>query len=91
MLVSDADILNDVVNTADQDISMVEANALLKFRFSDRAVARMNELAQKNRDGTITDEERGLMSRFLRISNFLNLVHAKAKAKLYGADAAHQG
>ena len=82
MLVSDTDILNDVVNAADQELSAVEANALLKFRFSDRAVARMNELAEKNRAGTITDEERELMSRFMRIGNFLNLLHAKAKSRL---------
>jgi hypothetical protein len=82
MLVSDTDILNDVVNAADQELSPVEANALLKFRFSDRAVARMNELAEKYRAGAITDDERDLMNRFMRIGNFLNLLHAKAKAKL---------
>jgi len=82
MLVSDADILNDVLNADAGDLPPPAATALLNFRFSDKAVARMNELAAKNREGSITPDERDLMDRYVRIGNFLNLVHVKARASL---------
>ena len=39
----------------------------------------MNELAEKNREGTIEPSERVLLERYLRVGNFLNLIHAKAR------------
>ena len=42
----------------------------------------MNELAEKNRNGAITPSERALLERYVRVGNFLNLIHAKARCAL---------
>jgi len=42
----------------------------------------MNELAEKNRQGTNAPSERALLERYLRVGNFLNLIHAKARCAL---------
>jgi hypothetical protein len=43
------------------------AQALLRFRFNASAAARINELAEKNRKGTIEPAERALMERYQRV------------------------
>ena len=52
---------------------------MLGFRFNPAAVARMNELAEKNREGTIAPSKRALLERYVHVGNFLNLIHAKAR------------
>ena len=42
----------------------------------------MNELANKNRQGTLTDAERTEMEQYLGVGNFLNLMQAKARLSL---------
>ena len=79
---TDSDILEQVVDPNTAGMSPEAAQALLRFRFNSPAVARMNELAEKNRQGTIAPSERALLERYLRVGNFLNLVHAKARCAL---------
>ena len=42
----------------------------------------MNELAEKNREGTIAPSERAVFKRYVRVGNFLNVIHAKARCVL---------
>jgi hypothetical protein len=42
----------------------------------------MNELAEKNRQGTIAPSESAVLARYLRVGNFLNLDRAKARCAL---------
>ena len=42
----------------------------------------MNELAEKNRQGTLTESEAAEMEKYLRVGNFLNLMQAKARLTL---------
>ena len=78
---TESDILDQVIES-DTGMSAEAAQALLRFRFNAAAVARMNELAEKNRLGTIAPSERALLDRYVRVGNFLNLVHAKARCAL---------
>ena len=51
--------------------------------FDPSALSRLNELAEKNRQGTLTESERQEMDKYLRVGNFLNLMQAKARLILH--------
>jgi hypothetical protein len=84
---TESEILEQVVEPDATGMSPEAAKALLRFQFNAAAVARMNALAEKNRRGTIAPSERDLLERYLRVGNFLNLVHAKARCALAEAAA----
>ncbi len=73
-----------VIESGSAGMSPETAAALLRFRFNNAAAARMNELAEKNRQGTIAPSERALLERYLRVGNFLSLIHAKVAALWQG-------
>jgi hypothetical protein len=79
---TESEILEQVIEPGSAGRSPETAQALLRFRFNTAAAARMNELAEKNRQGTIAPSERALFERYLRVGNFLNLIHAKARCAL---------
>ena len=79
---TETEILEQVLEPDATGMSADAAKALLGFRFNESAVARINELAEKNRQGTITPTERALLERYQRVGNFLNLIHAKARCAL---------
>ncbi len=79
---TESEILEQVIEPDTAGMSPEAAKALLRFQFNAAAVARMNELAEKNRQSTIAPSERALLERYLRVGNFLNLIHAKARCAL---------
>ncbi|RIK84436.1 MAG: hypothetical protein DCC68_01785 [Planctomycetota bacterium] len=78
----DADLLASVVAKNAPAMGPEEAQLVLNWRFSDAEVARMHELAQKNRDDALSPNEREELESFLRVGQFLNILHAKARASL---------
>jgi hypothetical protein len=80
--ISEADILTDVVAPTQPTLPPAAARAILDLRFNTAANNRLNELAEKNRLGTLTDAERGDLDKYLRVGNFLNLMQAKARVSL---------
>jgi hypothetical protein len=80
--VSDAEILEKVVMADQPGFSPEAAQAILNLRFEEPAKARMNELAERNRQGTLTEFERQEMDSYLRVGNLLNLMQAKARLAL---------
>jgi hypothetical protein len=79
---TESEILEHVIEAGSAGMSREAAQAILRLRFDTTAVARMNELADKNRKRTIAPAELALLERYLRVGNFLNLVHAKARCAL---------
>jgi uncharacterized protein YnzC (UPF0291/DUF896 family) len=63
-------------------MSPESARAILDLRFDPLVVGRMNELAEKNRQGTLIEAERQEMKDYLQVGNFLNLMQAKARLLL---------
>jgi hypothetical protein len=80
--ITEAKILEQVVMSDEHGMSPESARAILALHFDPRAVRRMNELAEKNRAGTLTETERQEMDNYLRVGNFLNLMQAKARLAL---------
>lgn len=81
--ISESDILSEVVAPGQAGLSPESARSLLELRFSAQAVRRMDELADKNSRGSITQAEKTEMERYMRVGNFLNLVQAKARLSLH--------
>lgn len=79
---TETDILEQVIDSNGSAMAPDAAKAILDWRFSEEAVARINALAEKNRQGTIAPAECALLERYQRVGNFLNLIHAKARCSL---------
>ena len=84
--ISEADILADVIRPAGSGLSPEAARDMLQWKFSDTAVARMNQLADRNDKGTITKADRDELQKYLRVGNLINLLQAKARLALKQAD-----
>jgi len=52
---TESDILSDVIAANCGDLSPEAAKSVLKWKFKAAAVRRINQLADRNRKGTITD------------------------------------
>ena len=83
---TEADILAQIIAPGDGTLPRSLAQAVLDFRFDREATQRMEELAAKSADDSLTEEEREVLDRYLRVGTFLNLLQAKARCSL--ADSA---
>jgi hypothetical protein len=63
-------------------LSRQAARSLLEFTFSERDKARMNELAQRNREGLLTADERQELEGYVKVGDVLSLIHLKARKSL---------
>lgn len=79
---TEADILSEMIAPDGGDFPPDTARALLDIKFTPKAVSRMNELAEKNRHDSITDNEKDEMEKYRRVGNFLSVVKAKARLSL---------
>lgn len=77
--ISEIDILTDVINSGTEKVPPELARMILEWKFSDRAIAHMNRLAEKNAAGTIDSDELAVLEKYLRVGSFVNLVQAKAR------------
>lgn len=66
----------------EQPLSSVAARALLKVRFSQRHVDKMNALAAKARAGSLTSNEQLDLDTYERLGSFLDILHSKARMAL---------
>ena len=83
--VSEADILDEVLSRAFADLHPDAARSLLGFRFEPKTIKQIQKLLQKNNRGTISAEERITLEKYLRVGQFLDLLHAKAKVVMGAA------
>jgi hypothetical protein len=79
---SEIEILTHIVAPDQADLPPESAKSILSLRFDDDAVAKLNELAEKNRLQQLTDEDRVILDRFLRVGHFMNLMQARARLSL---------
>lgn len=76
----EAEILSRVI--PEGALNSEAAQVLLQLEFREQDIERMNQLALKNRSGTISPEELDEMERYSRVGNLLNLVRCKARRSL---------
>jgi hypothetical protein len=80
--ITEADILNQVIAPDQATLPEASARSILTLRFNKQAVDRMNELAERNRQGELAEAERAELEKYQRVGNFLNLLQAKARLSL---------
>ena len=86
--ITESDVLCNIVAPNVGNLSAEVACAVLKMRLDETMIARLDELAEKNRQGIITEPERDEMRTYARVGDFLNLLHAKARRSLGEQDIA---
>lgn len=79
---TEADIFARIVHPQVGNLPPEVSRLLLDLRFEAEDMTRMNELAEKNNRGLLEENEREEMEKYLRVGNFLNLLHAKARQSL---------
>ncbi len=82
VFLSEADILDELVEPHRSTLSARVAEELLSLNFSESAKDTIRELLQKNNAGTITEVEKGTLENYLRVGEFLDLLQAKARVSL---------
>jgi hypothetical protein len=80
--ITESDILADVILPEEGDLSPAVAESVLRWHFSDGANARIQRLAQRNQQGTITPDERQELEKYLRVGSLVNILQAKARRSL---------
>lgn len=83
---TEADVLDEILASRESAFSRSEARALLKLRLSRTATERIRKLLRKNNSGTIRAVERRALDNYLRVGQFLDLLHAKAHLALQPGD-----
>jgi uncharacterized protein YnzC (UPF0291/DUF896 family) len=80
--ITEADILGQVIAPDEPTLPETSARSILSLQFNEQAVDRMNELAEKKRQNSLSESERAELEKYQRVGNFLNLIQAKARLSL---------
>jgi hypothetical protein len=79
---SEADILARIVDPEEARLPPELARSILGYEFRDADRNRMDVLAEKARQGTLTPDEHIEIDRYERIGNFLSLLKSQARRSL---------
>lgn len=82
---AEASILSRLIRPDRPSLTPDAAFGLLSLRFDDTEISRINELAEKARDGSLTSDEQALFDAYERIGSFLGLLQSKARQSLMKA------
>lgn len=82
---TEGDILKRVLAAGDGVMTPDVARALLKLKFPPADTNRIRALLRKNGSGTLVAPERLALEKYLRVGQFLDLLHARARVALAGA------
>ncbi len=78
----DAAILARLIRPEDANLPAAAAKAWLAIRFDNQDLAQIHELVTKNQDDALTPVVKADLESYLRVSSFLDLMHAKARRSL---------
>ncbi len=79
---TEANILARLIRMGQEELSRGAAEYLLSLQFSDCDVARMNELSELARDGTLTSEEQAELDSYLHVGNLIAIMQSKGRRAL---------
>jgi hypothetical protein len=82
-------ILNRVIEPAVGRLSEEAAHAILALDFAQEDRRRMNDLAEKARNGALTVSENEEVDCYVRLGHLLGLLHSKARIALKNSNG-HQ-
>jgi hypothetical protein len=79
---NDAAILARLIHPEQANLPAAVAKAMLAIRFDSGELGRIHELVTKNQVNVLTPAEKAELESYLRVSSFLDLMHAKARRSL---------
>lgn len=82
------DILDRLLDRVGRALSPQAAREILSLRADDEAQAKIDELAERCNEGTLTPEERAEYESLVAAANVIALLQAKARASLSNPSAA---
>jgi uncharacterized protein YnzC (UPF0291/DUF896 family) len=85
--INEAEILSRVIAPEEPTLPPDTAKIILTFDFGKEDRDRMNLLAEKAREGTLTAEEQAEIDCYERVGHFLSLLRSKARLSLKQTDA----
>lgn len=87
----ETEILSRVVGPENPNFTPEVARSILELRFSPADNDRMNELAAKAREGTLSEEEEPVLHAYLFVGAMVDLMHSKSRLSLRESGAASHG
>jgi hypothetical protein len=81
-MVTEADILNRIIDPANPNLTPEAAKALLQFGYSETDHARVAELSRKSNEGSLSPEERRELESYVFVGDVLSMLKSKARASL---------
>jgi len=79
---TEAGILARLIQTRQDNLSRDAANYLLSIRFDDNDIARMDELSESARNGTLSAAEEAELDSYIHVGNLLAVMQSKARQAL---------
>ena len=79
---TESDILSRVIDAHEDALPPAAARALLRWRFPQPDVDRMQELADRNTEGDLSPEERRELESYVHVGQFVAVLQAKARLAL---------
>jgi hypothetical protein len=87
MSMVEAQILTRVIAPEDSPLDRKAAEAILEMGFKAADKQRMDELAEKAREGTLSPDERTEAESYERVGHFISLLKSKARGSLASTSA----
>ncbi len=84
---NEAEILSRVIAPSKPNLPPPLAEIILAFTFPDEDRERMNQLAEKAREGALTGEEQAEIDAYERVGHFLSLLQSKARISIEEAES----
>ena len=77
-----AEVWERTIQPGQADLTPDAARYFLKLAFAEAERARMNQLAEKARAGTLADDEGAALDQYMQLGWFLDLMKSKARLSL---------
>ena len=81
----EAEILTRVISRGDAPLDRKVAEAILSIGFPPTDKQRIDDLAEKAREGTLSPDERAEADSYERVGHFVSLLKSKARRSLAAA------
>jgi hypothetical protein len=78
----EAAIWSRIIQPEKNGMSPEAARFFLELQFNERDLSHMNELAEKNRQGLLSEAERQELEGYVKVGDVLSLLHLKARKSL---------
>jgi hypothetical protein len=80
---TEAAILARLIQIGEEEIPPAAAEYFLSIRFGERDTARMNELSELARQGTLTNEQQAELDSYIHVGNLLAVMQSKGRRALH--------